>query len=544
MVGWVLLYDIIFIWCHVYLCVLQVVYKPPQIPAEAHFAESFDTGSLERRWVLSQAVKQGEGEEKTIRYDGQWSVEEPAEQPLPGNRGMVLKSPGRHHAIAAPLRTAFHFQDKPLIVQYEVQFQQGMECGGAYIKLLSHSEQLHLPQFSDVTPYSVMFGPDCCGQNHTLHFIIRHWDARTGQYQERHARQPELDLSEYFTDRRPHLYTLNLYPDNHYEIQIDQSVISKGSLLTDTTLLGAPPREVADPSDTKPSDWDDRPLIPDPMVTRPVDWDEDAPPQIPDPLAQRPSDWLEEEPPLVPDPHALRPQDWDEEMDGEWEAPWIPNPACKHVIGCGPWIPPMISNPAYRGKWKTSMITNPNYQGQWHPRLIPNPEYVEEGEGAPPVRPAPVGAVGLELWALTGGVLFDNVLVCGDRRVAQYWTEQTWGQRLTAERILAPGVVQRLLGAAMKRPWLWGVYVFTVALPVVLFISFVWPDKRFGPPDMDYYYKKSDEPQPDDPEGEQAWSCRGRETTLMLHGSLIHFSCYHLQSPSIHPSKAAEQHTW
>ncbi|XP_068446563.1 calnexin-like [Clinocottus analis] len=63
-----------------------------------------------------------------------------------------------------------------------------------------------------------------------------------------------------------------------------------------------------------------------------------------------------------------------------------------------------------------------------------------------------------------------------------------------------PGVMERLLVAAQQRPWLWGVYVFTVGLPAVLFISFMWPDKRFGPPDQPYYYKKSDDAQPDDPQ--------------------------------------------
>ncbi|KAL3045275.1 hypothetical protein OYC64_013521 [Pagothenia borchgrevinki] len=63
-----------------------------------------------------------------------------------------------------------------------------------------------------------------------------------------------------------------------------------------------------------------------------------------------------------------------------------------------------------------------------------------------------------------------------------------------------PGIIESLLLATHQRPWLWGVYVFTVGLPAVLFVSFMWPDKRFGPPDQEYYYKKSDDAQPDDPE--------------------------------------------
>lgn len=52
----------------------------------------------------------------------------------------------------------------------------------------------------------------------------------------------------------------------------------------------------------------------------------------------------------------------DEDMDGEWEAPQVPNPACETAPGCGPWKRPMIDNPSYKGKWKPPMIDNPNYQ--------------------------------------------------------------------------------------------------------------------------------------------------------------------------------------
>lgn len=52
----------------------------------------------------------------------------------------------------------------------------------------------------------------------------------------------------------------------------------------------------------------------------------------------------------------------DEEMDGEWEAPQVPNPACQTAPGCGEWKPPTINNPKYKGKWKAPLIDNPNYQ--------------------------------------------------------------------------------------------------------------------------------------------------------------------------------------
>lgn len=70
----------------------------------------------------------------------------------------------------------------------------------------------------------------------------------------------------------------------------------------------------------------------------------------------------------------------DDEMDGEWEAPLIPNPKCEGAAGCGPWKAPMIDNPDYKGKWKAPMIENPNYKGKWTPRKIHNPDFFEDLE--------------------------------------------------------------------------------------------------------------------------------------------------------------------
>uniref|UniRef100_A0A671RGB1 Calnexin-like n=1 Tax=Sinocyclocheilus anshuiensis TaxID=1608454 RepID=A0A671RGB1_9TELE len=167
----------------------QNAYRRVAIPEQAYFAEAFDAGALDRL--------------------GEWVIEESRELRLLGNRGLVLKSPGEHHAISAYLKKTYHFTDKPLCLQYEVFFPKGVDCGGAYIKLLSHSDDLCLSRFSDATPYTIMFGPDKCGSSHKIHFIFRHRNPVTGTYEEKHARQPELDLSDYFTDQRPHLYTLS-----------------------------------------------------------------------------------------------------------------------------------------------------------------------------------------------------------------------------------------------------------------------------------------------------------------------------------------------
>lgn len=87
--------------------------------------------------------------------------------------GLVLKSKARHAAISAPLAKPFHFKDKPLIVQYEVILQDGQECGGAYLKLLTlDPTHKDLKLFNDKTPYTIMFGPDKCGNDHKVKIRI------------------------------------------------------------------------------------------------------------------------------------------------------------------------------------------------------------------------------------------------------------------------------------------------------------------------------------------------------------------------------------
>jgi calnexin len=49
------------------------------------------------------------------------------------------------------------------VYRYEVKFENGQECGGAYVKLLTKDTQGDLHQFMDKTPYTIMFGPDKCG---------------------------------------------------------------------------------------------------------------------------------------------------------------------------------------------------------------------------------------------------------------------------------------------------------------------------------------------------------------------------------------------
>ncbi|XP_036430726.1 calmegin isoform X1 [Colossoma macropomum] len=472
----------------------QVTYKTPVPTGEVFFSETFDDGSLSR-WTKSKTMKE-DADEDIAKYDGKWEIEALKENKVPGDLGLVLKSRAKHHAIAALLNKPYIFKDRPLVVQYEVNFQDGIDCGGAYIKLLSDSPDLDLEQFHDRTSYSIMFGPDKCGEDYKLHFIFRHKNPLNGDFEEKHAKRADTDLRKVYSDKKTHLYTLVLNPDNSYEIFIDQSSVSKGSLLTDVIPPVNPPKEIDDPKDSKPDDWDERAKIPDPEAVKPDDWDEDAPAMVPDSDAVKPDGWLDDEPEFVPDPTAKKPDDWDEEMDGEWEAPQVPNTACQTAPGCGEWKPPTISNPQYKGKWKAPLIDNPNYQGVWSPRKILNPDYFEDLE---PFKMTSFRAVGLELWSMTSDIYFDNFIITADKEVADRWAADSWGLKKLVASANEPGVFSQLTLAAEERPWLWVIYILTVGLPIGLGVLFCWPKKS----DDDYVYKKIDPSKTEDVEEEE-----------------------------------------
>ncbi|NXP38712.1 CLGN protein, partial [Leiothrix lutea] len=147
---------------------IEVVYQTPKPTGEVYFAETFDEG-MSSKAVIS-LLQIAFFQTLCVCVLGRWEVEELKENAVPGDKGLVLKSVAKYHAISAMLTKAFVFDDKPLIVQYEVNFQKGIDCGGAYIKLLSSSNDLNLEYFFDKTPYTIMFGPDKCGEDYKLHF--------------------------------------------------------------------------------------------------------------------------------------------------------------------------------------------------------------------------------------------------------------------------------------------------------------------------------------------------------------------------------------
>ncbi|EJU02798.1 calnexin [Dacryopinax primogenitus] len=370
---------------------------------KAPFLEQF-TDDYSERWTPSEATVQTPVGGETYSYVGKWALEEPTTPLFSGDKGLVAKTKAGHHAISAPFAEAVDPKGKTLVVQYEVKYQKGGNCGGGYIKLLEEGFQTSGKDFNDKTPWVIMFGPDLTCPGTKVHFIFRHKNPITGVVEEKHLKKAPKPIIGTETK----LYTLIVNPDNTYEILIDGKSEVSGSLLEDFDPAVNPPKEIDDPSDIKPEDWVDAARIPDPEATKPEDWDEDAPAQILDEEAEMPEGWLEDEPVKVADPDAEKPEEWDDEEDGDWVPPMVDNPKCMVAPGCGPWKRPFKANPAYKGKWAAPMIDNPAYKGLWAPRKIDNPDYFEDLQ---PSDLNKIGAVGIELWTMTEDILFDNIYV-------------------------------------------------------------------------------------------------------------------------------------
>ncbi|KAI9821449.1 MAG: hypothetical protein M1826_000685 [Phylliscum demangeonii] len=375
---------------------------------KAPFLEQF-TDDWDSRWSPSHAKKEqdktSEKSDEEWAYVGEWAVEEPHTlKGIAGDKGLVVKQKAAHHAISAKFPRTIDNTGKTLVVQYEVKLQNGLECGGAYLKLLKDSKALHAEEFSNASPYVIMFGPDKCGATNKVHFIFKHQNPKTGDYEEKHVKSPPMARISKLTA----LYTLIVKPDQTFEMKIDGASVKNGTLLDDFMPAVNPPPQIDDLEDKKPEDWVDQAKIADPSAKKPKDWDEDAPYEVVDEEATKPSNWLDDEPTVIPDPEAQKPEDWDDEEDGDWVPPTVPNPKCEDGAGCGEWKPPMTRNPAYKGKWTAALIDNPAFKGAWAPRKIANPAYFEDKT---PADFEPMGAIGFEIWTMQNDILFDNIYI-------------------------------------------------------------------------------------------------------------------------------------
>uniref|UniRef100_A0A8C0Y0C7 Calreticulin n=1 Tax=Cyprinus carpio carpio TaxID=630221 RepID=A0A8C0Y0C7_CYPCA len=293
------------------------------------------------------------------------------------DKGLQTSQDAHFYALSSRFAD-FSNKDQPFVIQFTVKHEQSIDCGGGYIKLFPSDlkqEDMH----GDST-YNIMFGPDICGPGTKKVHVIFNYKGKN------HLINKDIRCKD---DEYTHLYTLIVNPDNTYEVKIDNKKVESGSLEEDWDFL--PPKKIKDPEAKKPEDWDEKEKIDDPDDKKPEDWDK---------------------PENIPDPDAKKPDDWDDEMDGEWE-------------------PPMVTNPEYKGEWKPRQIDNPAYKGKWvHPE-IDNPEYTADTEI---YKYDSIGVIGLDLWQVKSGTIFDNFLITNDPKLAEEVGNETWGATKDAEK--------------------------------------------------------------------------------------------------------------
>nr|ACV30040.1 calreticulin [Trypanosoma carassii] len=294
------------------------------------------------------------------------------------DKGLQLTQDARFYAVSAKLPTPITNDKKEFVVSFSVKHEQGLKCGGGYIKLLP---TLDPKDFHGDSKYWLMFGPDRCGyDNNKVHIILNH-DGTNHQWKKKVA---------FPDDKLTHVYTLRISSDDSYELYVDEELKEKGSLQDDWPIVQ--PKEISDATDKKPEDWVDEPTMADPEDKKPEDWDS--------------------EPQTIPDAEAKKPEDWDDAEDGEWEAPMIPNPKSK-----GPWHPKQIPNPAYKGPWEARMIPNPDYKPI--PDLYKIPEALEY--------------VGIDVWQVESGSIFNNIIIGDDVKEVLEIVKGTYGASKKAE---------------------------------------------------------------------------------------------------------------
>jgi calreticulin len=321
--------------------------------SSVYFQEDFSDPNWQNRWVVS--TKRPAGERGQLTLDaGPWATSE-------SEKGLKTAEDARYYTVSIKF-PEFTNANNVLVVQYSLKYTQSVDCGGAYIKL--HPKGLDQANYDGDAAYNIMFGPDQCGGTKRVHAIL----SRGGtNHLTTKQIYPETDL---FT----HVYTFILRPDNTYEILIDGDSKAKGPIEDDWPIL--PPKQIQDPAVSKPVDWVDTKYMDDPDDKKPEGYD-DIPKEI-------------------VDPEATKPEDWDDELDGDWEAPKVPNPEFK-----GPWRAKQIENPAYKGEWVHPMIDNPEYK--------PMDDLYQY---------ASFEALGIEVWQVKAGSIFDNFLVTDDEALA------------------------------------------------------------------------------------------------------------------------------
>lgn len=169
-----------------------------------------------------------------------------------------------------------------------------------------------------------------------------------------------------------HLYTLILRPDLSYEVKVDGQSIESGSIEYDWNLTSL--------RKTEKTSLDSR------------DWDQVEGSKV--------QDWEKH----FLDAGASKPSDWNSELDGDWlQKPPYEDGLKAEGIDKDVWLHQKMRPAGYLTQYDLSEFEN-------------------------------IGAIGLELWQVRSGTIFDNFLITDDEEYAEKFGKATWGETKGPEK--------------------------------------------------------------------------------------------------------------
>ncbi|XP_012519035.1 PREDICTED: calreticulin-3 [Propithecus coquereli] len=108
------------------------------------------------------------------------------------------------------------------------------------------------------------------------------------------------------------------------------------------------------------------------------------------------------------DASASKPSDWNAELDGDWQAAMLQKP---------PYHDGLKPEGIDKDIWLHQKMKSTNYLTQYDLSEFEN-----------------IGAIGLELWQVRSGTIFDNFLITDDEGYAEHFGKATWGETKGPER--------------------------------------------------------------------------------------------------------------
>ena len=131
------------------------------------------------------------------------------------NQGYKTSEDAHFYATSRKFDAPATNEDKDIVVSLQVKHEQGLDCGGGYIKLMPEMDPT---KFNGDSEYWMMFGPDQCGHTKKVHIIFNYKGENLLWKKE--PRYPD--------DKLTHVYTVVVHADNTYEFYIDQEKKERG----------------------------------------------------------------------------------------------------------------------------------------------------------------------------------------------------------------------------------------------------------------------------------------------------------------------------